>query len=192
LSTDQTTNTNRSGLKRYMAPELLDDEALDDKDFCRTPKTDVYSFASLCLEVRYQISLTLNLTLRHHQVFTGHAQFPKVLSETAVTRRILLGQRSPRPDPSECFSGCDMPDIWWEIVQNCLEMQPSDRPSMSRILDVLHIQGLKSKTRTSRRMTKLRSPKKGELLCPFQSVACAKCELFQVNARIGYRCLLPT
>lgn len=45
------TKTGRSGAAPYKAPELHDPQELGYKEFRRTTSTDVYAFASLCLEV---------------------------------------------------------------------------------------------------------------------------------------------
>lgn len=45
--------TKEGGAKKYMAPELHDPALFGEDTFRRTPATDVYSYASLCLEVSY-------------------------------------------------------------------------------------------------------------------------------------------
>jgi serine/threonine protein kinase len=47
------TYTKQSGGKPYMAPELVDFEGIGKRVFRRTTATDIYSFASLCLEARH-------------------------------------------------------------------------------------------------------------------------------------------
>ena len=48
---DLVTNTNESGGKKYMAPELHDPERFGVAYFRRTAASDMYSYGSLCLEV---------------------------------------------------------------------------------------------------------------------------------------------
>lgn len=51
ISPSLVTYTAESGAKRYMAPELHEPKKFGDGIFRRTPATDAYSYASLCLEV---------------------------------------------------------------------------------------------------------------------------------------------
>lgn len=48
---DLVTNTQESGGKKYMAPELHDPERFGVPHFRRTAASDIYSYGSLCLEV---------------------------------------------------------------------------------------------------------------------------------------------
>jgi serine/threonine protein kinase len=45
-------SSNRAGSVKWFAPELIDPQQFGCARFVRTPATDVYAFACVCLEVR--------------------------------------------------------------------------------------------------------------------------------------------
>ncbi|KAF8183890.1 kinase-like domain-containing protein [Mycena galopus ATCC 62051] len=84
--------TNRGGSSYWMAPELLEPERFCIQ-FARTPATDVYAFACVCLEL-----------------YTGRPPFAN-LTEPAAFMKILNGVRPERSvDPPV------MSDTMWSYV----------------------------------------------------------------------------
>ncbi|KAJ7817235.1 kinase-like domain-containing protein [Mycena leptocephala] len=77
-ATTVTHTSHRAGSTRWMAPELIDPERFG-SPFLRTPATDVYAFACVCLEL-----------------YTGRPPFAN-LSETATLLRVINGDRPERP-----------------------------------------------------------------------------------------------
>ncbi|KAH8107749.1 kinase-like domain-containing protein, partial [Cristinia sonorae] len=98
---------------RWMAPELLDDSIPRPNR-----STDVFSFASTCLEL-----------------FTGKVPFSKVDRTADVARIVINGERPSRPICSDCIH--QFPDTVWELMQDCWLQNPSERPKMSTVTSLL-------------------------------------------------------
>jgi len=115
-STLATDTSNHHGAKRWMAPELLDPEMLDLKRFQRTPKSDIYAFACVCLEL-----------------YTGKHPFSVIAREEPVMLSVMNGKRPSRPlDKDRALS-----DELWDIVQKCWAQSFSERPDMNEVLDMM-------------------------------------------------------
>ncbi|KAJ7231958.1 kinase-like domain-containing protein, partial [Mycena rebaudengoi] len=89
------------GALRWMAPELLENTSGGHRG--RTPDTDVYSFAWVCLEL-----------------YTGRHPLSD-LTDAAATLKIINGERSNQPST--------MPDALWTYVNECWAENPEVRPS---------------------------------------------------------------
>ncbi|KAJ7045251.1 kinase-like domain-containing protein, partial [Mycena alexandri] len=88
-ATMATHSSHRAGSIRWMAPELIDPEFFGMR-FLRTPATDVYAFACVCVEL-----------------YTGQPPFAN-LSETASLLRVIKGERPERPFGEPALSD----DLW--------------------------------------------------------------------------------
>ncbi|KAJ7044338.1 kinase-like domain-containing protein, partial [Mycena alexandri] len=75
-----TSCSNRGGSVRWLAPELHFPAQFDRDEYIRTPATDVYSFACVCIEME-----------------TGAPPFPAKLPEGGVIVKVLAGERPQRP-----------------------------------------------------------------------------------------------
>lgn len=117
---------------RWLSPELLD------PDNCPSPSgrprfaSDIYSFACVCIEVRFPVLCPHHNTFSHLlQLYTDQAPFAADLMETQVPIRVLRGSRPPRPI---FFDGELMDDGLWEIVQSCWKQNPSERPDAEQLV----------------------------------------------------------
>ncbi|KAF7378266.1 Kinase-like protein [Mycena sanguinolenta] len=97
---------NDAGCARWMAPETLENNP-------RTPASDIYAFACVCLEL-----------------YTGHPPFYGEFPLTpAVTYHVVAKRKRPnRP------SGHVIPDLVWDLMEKCWAHDVADRPSILGIL----------------------------------------------------------
>lgn len=126
---------NGRGSLRWQAPELLCPDQFPDIPCNITTKSDVYSFACLCLEVRYSgLGTMLMRWIQHSQIFTGYPPFPH-LREISVLNEIAILDRRPAR-PAYCFPlGLD--DEMWALMQWCWRRHPAVRPTMQAVQTVL-------------------------------------------------------
>ncbi|EIN10219.1 kinase-like protein, partial [Punctularia strigosozonata HHB-11173 SS5] len=103
------------GNSRWLAPELLDPELIEQIGFRRTPESDVYSFACVCLELH-----------------TKKAPFYHLALDASVLIQILSGKRPPRPTKEECF-GLTISENLWDLMSRCWVAQPTKRPKLDLI-----------------------------------------------------------
>ncbi|EIN07908.1 kinase-like protein, partial [Punctularia strigosozonata HHB-11173 SS5] len=104
------TSANRGSL-RYMAPELLD-HTVD--SVALTIRADVYGFAMAMWEI-----------------FEGRIPFHEIRVDYVVVLKIKDGVRPPRPADT---TGLGLDDEMWGLIQDCWTADPSQRPTMSRVL----------------------------------------------------------
>ncbi|KAF8143034.1 kinase-like domain-containing protein, partial [Mycena galopus ATCC 62051] len=97
--------THRAGSARWMAPELIDPEQFE-KQFLRTPASDIYALGCVCLEL-----------------YTGKPPF-SALPEPATMFKVLAGKRPDRPSSEPRLS-----DSLWECVQECWAQDSALRPT---------------------------------------------------------------
>lgn len=77
-----------------------------------TPKSDIYSFACTCTEVcAIFVNTAADVANVLEQLYSGQPPFPKTLSDVQVQKRVLAGERAPRP--------VLMPDNVWAMVELC-------------------------------------------------------------------------
>ncbi|KAJ3489775.1 hypothetical protein NLI96_g1898 [Meripilus lineatus] len=109
------------GNTRWMAPEQLRSQGAR-----ADPSMDVYSFASLCIEVYTNAS--------------PFREMPRNQPDLQIARAILEGVRPMRP----IAMGDCIPDDLWALMEHCWSHVPADRPTAS----VLQVR-LKSRLRTA-------------------------------------------
>ncbi|KAJ7646809.1 kinase-like domain-containing protein [Roridomyces roridus] len=119
-TTSKRTST-RSGSIYWMAPELISPERFG-LQFSRTPASDVYAFACVCVEV-----------------YTGRPPFSK-LTEAAALFAIINGERPERPSGVPAMS-----DALWQFVSVYWSQNPDTRP-----ISAIVAQNLTSLTRPQR------------------------------------------
>jgi serine/threonine protein kinase len=129
----RTLNTN-GGNGRWMAPELLDPDIIESIGFNRTPQSDVYSFACVCLEVRPRNFLyIIHLLTSVLQMHTRRAPFYHLTHDTSVCLKVTQGNRPPRPNEADCW-GIKLSDSLWELMGRCWTAQPTKRPSLDLVV----------------------------------------------------------
>ncbi|KAJ7822996.1 kinase-like domain-containing protein [Mycena olivaceomarginata] len=79
--------------------------------------TDIYAFACLVYEL-----------------LTGKAPFPELYTDVAVAMAVIEGRRPTHP--SSC-SGTSSLDALWNLLQNCWEEKPENRPTASQLVERL-------------------------------------------------------
>ncbi|KAJ7018999.1 kinase-like domain-containing protein [Mycena alexandri] len=113
MASIQFTNSSQhaqGGTARYQAPELHRGGQNDHL-------TDIYAFACLVYEL-----------------LTGKAPFPELNNDVAVAMTVIEGGRPSRP--SSC-SGTSSLDALWNLLQNCWEEKPENRPTASQLVERL-------------------------------------------------------
>ena len=94
----------------YTAPELLMN---DEKDFkCNYQKSDVYSFAIFL-----------------YKMFSTKVLLPGGTKPGIYIQRIINNERPNRPE--------NIPDCYWDLIQECWSSNPDERPSFDEIVDIL-------------------------------------------------------
>ncbi|KAJ6456529.1 kinase-like domain-containing protein [Mycena sanguinolenta] len=112
-----TTSTTQRGSLRWMAPELYNPQL----EFKRTEASDVYAFACLCIEI-----------------YTGEQPFWSIQQDMVVVLQVLDQKRPSRPLSSGRPDGTRaMPDRLWAIVEACWAHEPSDRPDMNKVSELI-------------------------------------------------------
>ncbi|KAJ6564023.1 kinase-like domain-containing protein [Mycena capillaripes] len=110
-----TSTSNRAGSLRWLAPELIYPSEFGCPRFERTPATDVYAFACVCVEL-----------------LTGLPPFSGVLREdVAVIMKVLAGDRPARP--------ASMSDDLWGVVTAAWAQNSRDRPRIEIIIDRMSV-----------------------------------------------------
>lgn len=144
ITTDNTTvgTSFFAGSTRWMAPELLLALIEDDGVPPITPASDVYAFASVCLEVNTLGSCLLYAlltTLLYVQLASGQLPYPHRSNDHAVTVDILRGIRPSRS--SECLLKLnpDGEEAFWNLLDQCWSPDPCFRPNMSHLLASLEV-----------------------------------------------------
>ncbi|CAL1703080.1 unnamed protein product [Somion occarium] len=99
------------GNPRWMAPELLHAQSLEDTIAIPDARCDIYSFACLCIEF-----------------YTRRAPFAHLKTHPAVMTAVLYRNDRPRRPMGELDMGQAMPQVLWDLVQHCWEERPEDRP----------------------------------------------------------------
>ncbi|KAJ6542653.1 kinase-like domain-containing protein, partial [Mycena capillaripes] len=103
---------NHAGSLRWFAPELVVPTLFGCERFVRTPASDVYAFACVCLEL-----------------YTGRPPFSDISPDVAVMLKVIAGERPIRP--------AAMSDNLWELVTAAWAQNFGDRPDLGAIIESL-------------------------------------------------------
>ncbi|KAJ7631920.1 kinase-like domain-containing protein [Mycena polygramma] len=106
------TSSNHAGSVRWFAPELIDPTLFGCERFVRTPASDVYAFACVCLEAK---------------LLTGRRPFSEVPQDITVMLKVRDGERPARP--------AAMSDTLWELVTAAWAPGITDRPRIEKIIE---------------------------------------------------------
>ena len=125
-----------------MAPELIMSLIHDDGVPPITTSSDVYAFASVCLEVKLQLSLLLLFCfgeprLTSSQIATGQLPYPNRTNDHAVTVDILRGVKPSRCTTCLLKLDAQGEDSFWSMLGRCWVDEPSLRPTMTDMLSFL-------------------------------------------------------
>jgi serine/threonine protein kinase len=122
-----------AGTSVWMAPESRDSVVLRKK-----PSADVFSYAAVCYKVcaticasaidRCHLDLTYDLIL---QLATGVNIFHDVPSVGDAVLMVMAGERPERP---YCLDNYIMPAEFFELVTDCWNHTPQERPTMREVL----------------------------------------------------------
>ncbi|KAJ6526551.1 kinase-like domain-containing protein [Mycena vulgaris] len=104
-------STNHAGSARWFAPELIQPTSFGCDKFTRTPASDVYAFACVCLELH-----------------TGRPPFSGVSPEVAAMLKVIAGDRPARPESS-------ISDGLWELVTAAWAQDVRNRPDINTIVE---------------------------------------------------------
>ena len=120
-----------------MAPELFNIN--NGKFGPPTRGSDIFALGMVILEVRniyHERSFHFFETPSRPfpQVFTGQVPFPKDKSLAIVMRKIIDGERPPRPRRGKKLG---LSDEFWGIIQSSLVQEVTERPSVSVFVDFL-------------------------------------------------------
>ncbi|KAJ6573535.1 kinase-like domain-containing protein [Mycena vulgaris] len=107
-----TSTAHHAGSARWFAPELIQPTAFGCDKFRRTPASDVYAFACVCLELH-----------------TGRPPFSGVSPDVAAMLRVIAGERPERP--ASMFDGL------WDVVTAAWAPNFRDRPNIKTIIESL-------------------------------------------------------
>ncbi|KAJ6576145.1 kinase-like domain-containing protein [Mycena vulgaris] len=110
--TSSQSTSNRAGSLRWMAPELIYPKRFGHERFVRTPASDAYAFACVCLEL-----------------YTGLPPFTG-LSEGSALFQIVAGQRPARP--KELTS-----DALWEYMIKFWAEDAQARPGIASVVEFM-------------------------------------------------------
>ncbi|KAJ7185721.1 kinase-like domain-containing protein, partial [Mycena filopes] len=115
-ATAATRTSHHGGSVRWMGPELHYPQSCGLETFQRTFASDVYSFASVCVEL-----------------YTEKPPFSDISNDAAVMLRIVAKERPARPCNTDGQNL--MSDAMWDIIQQCWSHNPSARPSMASVVE---------------------------------------------------------
>ncbi|KAJ7468639.1 kinase-like domain-containing protein [Mycena latifolia] len=105
-----TSTSHHAGSARWLAPELIQPTSFGCDKFQRTPASDVYAFACVCLELH-----------------TGRPPFFGVSPDVAALLKVIAGERPARPDAF-------MSDGLWGLVAAAWAQNFRSRPNIKAII----------------------------------------------------------
>lgn len=117
---------------RWQAPELLRGSGRP------TPKSDVYAFGLVCLEVCRANELshfTWLTSSAHLQIFTSKIPWAGVGDGQVVIEVLVNDNRPPKPAKLAMRRGLD--DQMWDLMTACWSKQLEKRPNMVFIVEEL-------------------------------------------------------
>ncbi|KAJ6542648.1 kinase-like domain-containing protein [Mycena capillaripes] len=109
-----TSTANHAGSLRWFAPELMAPTFFGCERFVRTPATDVYAFACVCLEL-----------------YTGSPPFSDVSPDVAAMLKVVAGERPAQP--------ATMSDNLWQLVTAAWAQIFLDRPGLEAIIESMRM-----------------------------------------------------
>ncbi|KAJ7041217.1 kinase-like domain-containing protein [Mycena alexandri] len=109
-----TSSTNHAGSLRWFAPELMAPTFFGRERFVRTPSSDVYAFACVCLELH-----------------TGAPPFSEITPDVAAMLRVVAGERPARPEV--------MSDELWGLVTAAWAQKFQDRPGVDDVIESMKV-----------------------------------------------------
>ncbi|TCD61462.1 hypothetical protein EIP91_008397 [Steccherinum ochraceum] len=115
-ATSQNYASHRGGNARWLAPELIYPELLKVKSSRPTYASDVFAFGCVIVEM-----------------YTGKAPYSEC-SDAQVVARVPLGMRPKRSPPIDGFG---ITDFHWTIASSCWKQNPSRRPEIRVLVQVL-------------------------------------------------------
>ncbi|KAG6902397.1 hypothetical protein C0995_000602 [Termitomyces sp. Mi166 len=113
----QSSIASKGGTARWQAPELLPPEDTSEKVY-NSKESDVFAWANVCYEI-----------------FTGHHPYYEITKATSVMLSIMQGKTPTRPqdgDPAWLEHGLN--DRIWDLMKDCWNFQPSERPNMTIVV----------------------------------------------------------
>ncbi|KAG6889641.1 hypothetical protein C0995_015756 [Termitomyces sp. Mi166 len=109
----------KGGSVRWQAPELFD--VANDTVVKNTQKSDVYAWSCVCYEI-----------------FTGTVPFANLQRESTIELQIMNGARPEKPsDDSPPWGEWGLTTPIWTLMEECWYTDPSNRPTVSQIIDRL-------------------------------------------------------
>ena len=123
------------GSSRWMAPELHDQGNFS----FRTRDSDIFALGMITIEVRNTYHGRLpygfeTLSCTSLQLFTGQVPFPEDRASANVIKRIIDGERPPRPSEGKELG---LSDELWEFVRSSWIHEAEGRPPVSAFIGLL-------------------------------------------------------
>ncbi|KAJ7107523.1 kinase-like domain-containing protein [Mycena epipterygia] len=104
-----TSSSNNGGSTRWFAPELIAPKAFGCERFVRTPASDVFAYACVCLEL-----------------YTGSPPLSDVKPDVAAMLRVIQGERPLRPE--------GMSEELWHLITSAWAAEAHTRPTINDIV----------------------------------------------------------
>lgn len=123
-----------AGSTRWMAPELLLTDIEDDRKPPISTHSDVYAFASVCLEVSTLESITITAS-DGYKVLTGKLPHPARKNDHGVFIEVLAGGR---PTVGLEFTVAEPnTEKLWDLMEECWDRIPRARPTIQKMYECL-------------------------------------------------------
>ncbi|KAG6839578.1 hypothetical protein C0991_001359, partial [Blastosporella zonata] len=117
--TSQSSGSSTGGSSRWQAPELFDVE--NDESVKNSVESDVYALACV-----------------YYEIFTGNIPFYHVTREVAVPLQVKSGNRPIRPlASSPSWNAWGLSEPLWGLMEDCWRAEPSERPSLEKVIGLL-------------------------------------------------------
>ncbi|KAF7338786.1 Kinase-like protein [Mycena sanguinolenta] len=104
-----TSSSNHGGSVRWFAPELISPTTFGCERFARTPASDVYAYACVCLEL-----------------YTGSPPFSEIKLDVTAMLCVIQGERPSQP--------AGMSQGLWQLVTSAWAAEPHTRPTIRHIV----------------------------------------------------------
>ncbi|KAG6816703.1 hypothetical protein H0H87_003678 [Tephrocybe sp. NHM501043] len=127
--TGQSSAASQGGTARWQAPELFN---IVEDDLVKNSKaSDVYSWSLVC-----------------SQIFTGRLPFSDLSNDPAITYFVMQGGRPKCPGVYDRAWGQGLTTVIWNLMQECWDGLPVNRPDIDDVLQRLQPQLLLPETST--------------------------------------------